>query len=109
MSDVETRAEGGGSPASSSSEPLPQPPNGDGGCITYTTSYTQTNISVDPDANFLTFSAKTCSELLSKLSTDQLDFELRFQNDVLGRNLDFKCTRNPNKATKVDALSKLTF
>ncbi len=112
MENVETRAVGGGSPASSSSdssEPLPHPPNADGGCsLTFNSTCTQTDISIAHDANFWTnFSAKTCSELLPNLTTDQLDFELRYQDKVLRRNLDLKLTRNTSKAAKVEALSKV--
>ena len=50
----------------------------------------QTDISILPLDNFVTFSAKTCFELLPQLTDEQLDFEIRFNNEVLGRNINAK-------------------
>ena len=97
---VQDRAVGGGMPASPSPSPLPQPPSTEGTCVS-----TQTLISSSPDANFITFSAKTCAELLHLLTPEQLDFEIKYSNDVLSRNLDFKIeTTSDSKSVKIDTL-----
>ena len=97
---VQDRAVGGGSPASPSSSPLPHPTCSEGTCVS-----TQTLISSTPDANFITFSAKTCAELLHLLTPEQLEFEFRYSNDILGRNLDFE-TEAPfdSKSVQINAL-----
>ena len=103
---VQDRAAGGGLPASPlSPTPLPHPttPCGTSLC----TVETQTDITVSPFSNFLTFSATTCAELLSSLTPEQLDFEINFNNDILNRNLDFKSTRNSAKISKTEALNKV--
>ena len=51
-----------------------------------------------------TFSAKTCCELLSSLTPDQLAHEIRFNQDILGNNFDFR-HRKPNDDAKSRALS----
>ena len=101
------RAVGGGLPASSSPLPLPLALNTDRG-LSFSTLDTQTDISVDPSHNFVTFSAKTFIELLPLLSDEQLNFEIRYNNEILKRNVDFKSTRKSsvNKIAKIEALSK---
>ena len=76
--------------------------------LSFSTLDTQTDISVDPSHNFVTFSAKTCIELLPLLSDEQLNFEIRYNNEILKRNNDFKSTRKSsvNKIAKIEALSK---
>ena len=64
---------------------------------------TQTAVSIDPRAHFLTFSAKTCSELVHQLTPQQLDFEIKFNREVLGRDLN--CRRSLDARTA--ALEKL--
>ena len=101
------RAVGGGLPAFSSPLPLPLALNTDRG-LSFSTLDTQTDISVDPSHNFVTFSANTCIELLPLLSDEQLNFEIRYNNEILKRNVDFKHTRKSsvNKIAKIEALSK---
>lgn len=102
-----SRAVGGGLPASSSPPPLPHAPHADGG-LSFTEFGTQTYLTVDPSHHFVTFSAKTCIELLPSLSDEQLDFEIRYNNDILKRNVEFKSTRKSsiNRVAKIDALIK---
>ena len=40
------------------------------------------------------------------MTDEQLDFEIRFNNEVLGRNIDFKTKRKPSRDTKLGALTK---
>ena len=113
------RAVGAGLPApfdTSTVSPLPQPSTTDGGSsITFNDANTQTVITVRPEHNFITFSAKTCAELLPSLSDEQLAYEIRF-NDLMGRNLsyvidedldvNFNKTSNTSKGSKIDALGR---
>ena len=61
----------------------------------------QTDISILPLDNFVTFSAKSCFELLPQLTDEQLDFEIRFNNEVLCRDIDYKNKRKPSRDTKL--------
>ena len=95
-----SRVVGGGLPASPSSSPLPHThlSNGRSDLLISAPIEVQTDISILPLDNFVTFSAKTCLfELLPQLTDEQLDFEIRFNNEVLGRNIDFKTKRKPCK------------
>ena len=101
------RAVGGGSPASSFSSPLPHAHPLNGGSVVDTfEACAQTFITIDPASVFTTFSAKTCAELLPNLTDEQLNYEIQFNNDILGRNLDFKLTRHTTRKSKTDALTK---
>ena len=93
---------------------LHQTPSTNGGSsITSNTACVQTTISVMPGHNFVTFSAKTCAELLPSLTEEQLAFEINFHKQ-LGRNLDYKIdhdidvdfhiTSDTSKSTKIDSL-----
>ena len=100
------RAAGGGSPTSPLLQTrLPHPTTSNGTSLSVVE--TQTDITVPPSSNFVTFSAITCSELLPNLTQKQLDFEITFNNEILKRNLDFKCTRSSAKSAKLDALGKV--
>jgi len=104
-----SRAGGGGLPAASSlSTPLPHAPLSQRKSVpgTSTQASTQTSISVLPNENFITFSAKTCRELLPKLTKEQLDFEIKYNNEVLGRKIEFRA-RSPSENTKLQALDKI--
>ena len=105
-----SRVVGGGSHASPSSSPLPHThlSNGRSDLPISVPIEVQTDISILPLDNFVTFSAKTCFELLPQLTDEQLDFEIRFNNEVLGRNIDFKTKRKPSRDTKLGALTKMS-
>ena len=111
ISDMEgehSRAVGGGLPASPPSSPLPHAHSISGRsdtpiCVRIEV---HTDISIRPFDNFVTFSAQTCSEILPTLTDEQLDFEIRFNNEVLGRNIDFNSKRKPNRNAKLGALTK---
>ena len=111
-----SRAVGAGLPASpDSSSPLPHAHLPDGGSPVLLSAETQTLITICPSRSFVTFSAKTCAELLPHLSDEQLDFEIRF-NALMGRNInytidddidvDFNNVRDASRVTKIDALGK---
>ena len=70
---------GGGSPASPSSSPLPHThlSNGRSDLPICVPIEVQTDISILPLDNFVTFSAKTCFEILPQLTDEQLVFEIR--------------------------------
>jgi alkylated DNA repair dioxygenase AlkB len=64
---------------------------------------TQTVLSFNPAANFVTFSAKTCTELIPRLTPEQLDYEVKFNRDVLGRTMNARRSSD----TKTAALEKV--
>ena len=106
---VQDRAVGGGQPTASSSSPLPQPTSQDGTCtcnLPRIECSTQTRMSSPPNTNFVTFSAHTCLELLPLLTPEQIEFEVRYNNDILCRNLDFNTNQDivDMKAVKLNAL-----
>ena len=91
------------------------PANNGGSSIVTTCTSTQTAITVNPMHNFISFSAKTCAEMIPHLTDEQLAFEIKF-NAAMGRyldytidediNINFNATTNTSRATNINALSK---
>ena len=86
-------------PASHSFEPLPLAHHIEGKSSSICTS-TQTELST-----LQTFSPKLCVELLSSLTTVQLDYEFIWQKTVNGHDFGFKF-RSPNDDAKLAGLYK---
>ena len=91
------RAEGGGLPtAASLPSPLPHAHLSE--C-----KLAKIDQSTQTPAIFSTFSAKTCSELVKQMTPEQVDFELQYNREVLGRDIQYRRSAE----AKSQALQKL--
>ena len=95
------RSPGSGSPTAPISPPPGSPHVHGKPSVVVVSSSTQTSLAYGAA---LTFSPKTCAELLPSLSQEQLSYEKDFFENLLGHNFDFKM-RHPNIDAQTRAIS----